>query len=40
MRGAHKDPFDRILAAQALIEDMSIVTNDAAFTGFGVRVVW
>ncbi len=38
--GAHKDPFDRMLAAQALIEDMPIVTNDAAFIGFGVKVVW
>jgi PIN domain nuclease of toxin-antitoxin system len=38
--GAHKDPFDRILAAQALIEDVPIVTNDAAIAGFGVRVLW
>ena len=40
MPGAHKDPFDRMLAAQALIEDVPIVTNDAAFAGFGVKVVW
>ena len=40
MAGAHKDPFDRILAAQALIDDMPIITNDAAFSGFGVKVVW
>jgi PIN domain nuclease of toxin-antitoxin system len=38
--GAHKDPFDRMLAAQALIEDVPIVTNDAAFAGFGVKVIW
>lgn len=38
--GAHKDPFDRMLAAQALIEDVPVVTNDAAFTGFGAKVVW
>ena len=40
MAGAHKDPFDRMLAAQALIEDLPIITNDAAFSGFGVKVVW
>ena len=40
MAGAHKDPFDRMLAAQALIEDVPIITNDAAFVGFGVKVVW
>ena len=40
MPGAHKDTFDRMLAAQALIEDVPIVTNDAAFAGFGVKVVW
>lgn len=38
--GAHKDPFDRMLAAQALIEDLPIVTNDAAFAGFGVKIIW
>ena len=40
MPGAYKDPFDRMLAAQALIEDVPIVTNDAAFAGFGVKVIW
>jgi PIN domain nuclease of toxin-antitoxin system len=40
MAGAHKDPFDRILAAQALIEDVPLVTNDSAFAPFGVKVLW
>ena len=40
MPGAHKDPFDRMLAAQALIEDVPIVTNDTAFAGFGVKLIW
>ena len=40
LEGAHKDPFDRMLAAQALIEDVTIITNDAAFVAFGVKVVW
>ena len=38
--GAHRDPFDRMLAAQALIEGVPLVTNDPAFVGFGVTVVW
>jgi PIN domain nuclease of toxin-antitoxin system len=38
--GTHKDPFDRILAAQALIEDVPIVTNDAAFNELGAKVLW
>ena len=38
--GSHKDPFDRMLAAQALIEDVPIVTSDSAFAGFGVKVFW
>lgn len=32
--------LDRMPAAQALIEDVPIVTNDAAFPGFGVKVIW
>jgi PIN domain nuclease of toxin-antitoxin system len=38
--GPHKDPFDRMLAAQALMESVPLVTNDPAFVGFGVNVVW
>ncbi len=40
MPGAHKDPFDRMLAAQALVEDMRLATNDPVFADFGVRVIW
>ncbi len=38
--GAHKDPFDRMLAAQALVDDVPLVTNDPAFAGFGVKLIW
>lgn len=38
--GEHRDPFDRILAAQALIEDLTLVTSDSAFGPFGVKVLW
>lgn len=37
---AHKDPFDRTLVAQALIEDMALVSNEALFDTYGVRRVW
>ena len=40
LQGTHRDPFDRLLAAQSLIEDMPIVTNDPAFRAFGVETLW
>ena len=36
----HRDPFDRLLAAQALAEDMSFVTRDPVFRKYGLRPVW
>ena len=36
----HRDPFDRMLAAQAIVEDMPLVTADPAFRNFEVQVVW
>jgi PIN domain nuclease of toxin-antitoxin system len=38
--GPHKDPFDRMLIAQALAENLSIVSNDVVFDGYGVKRVW
>jgi len=40
LSGDHKDPFDRVLAAQALSEDLPLVTNDVALATFGVRILW
>ena len=38
---SHRDPFDRVLAAQALLEHLPLVTRDAAFREFGaLDVVW
>lgn len=37
---AHKDPFDRMLAGQALVENLKVVTADPAFAKMGVEVVW
>lgn len=37
----HRDPFDRVLAAQSLLESVPLVTGDRALAAFpGVRVVW
>jgi PIN domain nuclease of toxin-antitoxin system len=38
--GPHKDPFDRMLAAQSLVEDVPLATNDPAFASMGVKSVW
>jgi PIN domain nuclease of toxin-antitoxin system len=36
----HRDPFDRLLAAQALVEDLTFVGADGIFGRYGVRRVW
>ncbi len=36
----HRDPFDRLLAAQALEEDLSLVSADRIFRSYGVQRVW
>jgi PIN domain nuclease of toxin-antitoxin system len=35
----HADPFDRLLIAQARFEDLTVVTSDAAFDDYDVRVL-
>lgn len=36
----HKDPFDRLLVAQAVQEGMVLVTKDSAFQAYTVQVAW
>ena len=38
--GLHRDPFDCILAAQALSIDIPVITPDPSFDQFGVRRIW
>jgi PIN domain nuclease of toxin-antitoxin system len=38
--GPHRDPFDRMLIAQAHAEGLAVVTGDGVFAGYGVQVVW
>jgi PIN domain nuclease of toxin-antitoxin system len=37
---AHRDPFDRMLAAQSSLEDAPLLTSDEALQAFGIVVVW
>jgi PIN domain nuclease of toxin-antitoxin system len=36
----HRDPFDRLLVAQALTEDAAIVSRDEPLSQYGVSIVW
>jgi PIN domain nuclease of toxin-antitoxin system len=36
----HRDPFDRMLVAQSIIEDLAIVTGDRMLAKYDVEVVW
>ena len=38
--GPHKDPFDRMMVAQARSEDLAVVTTDQVFRDYGVAVIW
>jgi PIN domain nuclease of toxin-antitoxin system len=33
----HRDPFDRLLAAQAMVDGIPIISNDPAFDGFQIE---
>jgi PIN domain nuclease of toxin-antitoxin system len=36
----HKDPFDRLLIAQAIVENISIVSNDGLFDRYPIERIW
>ncbi len=38
--GPHGDPFDRMIAAQALGGDLPVLSKDKRLDGFGVRRIW
>ena len=40
MNIAHKDPFDRLLIAQAQTEGMVLVSNEELFEGFAIKRLW
>lgn len=40
LAGDHRDPFDRMIAAQALIENLTVLTRDLQIAAFGCRTLW
>lgn len=36
----HRDPFDRIIIAQAMVENLEVIGNDVAFDDYPVKRVW
>ncbi len=38
--GPHRDPFDRMLIAQAKMENLPVATVDPVFRDYGVQVLW
>ena len=38
--GEHRDPFDRLIAGQALVEGMTVLTNDPQIAAFGCETLW
>jgi PIN domain nuclease of toxin-antitoxin system len=38
--GPHRDPFDRMLIAQAMLENLVLVSNEQPFDAYGVGRLW
>lgn len=38
--GSHRDPFDRMLIAQAQAENLSLISNEHIFDAYGIRRIW
>jgi PIN domain nuclease of toxin-antitoxin system len=38
--GPHRDPFDRMLIAQAMVERLILVSNEVGFDSYGVQRLW
>ena len=36
----HRDPFDRMLIAQAMTEDLSILSRDNRFSAYDIKCIW
>lgn len=36
----HKDPFDRLIIAQALVEQIPVISGDAAFHDYAISIIW
>jgi PIN domain nuclease of toxin-antitoxin system len=40
MEGTHRDPFDRLIAAQGLTDGLIVITRDPHFAAFGCETLW
>jgi PIN domain nuclease of toxin-antitoxin system len=40
LKGSHRDPFDRVLIAQARVEGVAVVSTDKCFDDYGVARLW
>lgn len=40
LEGDHRDPFDRLIAAQALCDEMIVISRDPKIAAFGCAVIW
>lgn len=36
----HRDPFDRLIIAQALAEEIPVISSDAVFSQYAVKLIW
>jgi PIN domain nuclease of toxin-antitoxin system len=36
----HKDPFDRLIIAQSLTENLTVITKDSAFDAYNIQKIW
>jgi len=36
----HKDPFDRLIIAQSMVENMAVLSKDNAFRSYAVTLLW
>jgi PIN domain nuclease of toxin-antitoxin system len=36
----HRDPFDRMIIAQAITENMSVISSDSVFNSYPVNCIW
>ena len=39
-QAGHRDPFDRLIIAQAIVDELHVVSGDAAFDAYGVQRIW
>jgi len=38
--GAHRDPFDRVLAAQSILEEIPVISTDETLNALGASRIW